>query len=93
MMWPPMVFRLRVVEGGRRRFRLCVPLFLLWPLVLGLALVLAPIVILMAILTWRRGSGKALLLAGPRFFGLACAVRGLQVDVRSPAEHVFISFW
>jgi len=92
MTMPPMVVNLRVVSGGERKVRLWIPMFLLWPLVLVLALlalvftILADIVLLLS-----RGpfhhSTRVLLAA------LAAAVetRGLRISIDGPGTIVHVS--
>jgi len=101
-MMPPMVLRVRI-HNQRRHFGLWVPLFPVVPLLILLALLL-PILLLPFLLVavavfWYRGWGRRLLiagpwllLAGPRFVALFCALRGLEIDVQNPKEKVLISF-
>ena len=91
MMWPPSILRLRI-RNQRHRFGLWLPLFLIWPLVMLLGLLLLPFILLAAIVLWYRGWAKPLLLAGPSLFRLFCALRGLEVDVKQHSEQFFISF-
>ena len=91
MIWPPSVLRLRI-HTSRRHFGLWLPLFLVWPLLLVLGLVLWPLLLIGAIVLWHRGWGKTLLLGGPALFRLFCALRGLKVEVKQPSEKVLISF-
>ena len=89
MIWPPSVLRVRI-RSSKRRFGLWLPLFLFWPPVLALALALFPIVLVLAILLWPTGRGRPLLLSGPAFFQLFCALRGLVIAVESPSSQVYI---
>ena len=91
MTFPPSILRVQV-RGGDRDISLWLPLFLLWPLVLLTALVLAPLVAAAAIILWPRGWGRPLLLAGPLLLGLLFALRGLSVRVEAGSQRVFISF-
>lgn len=91
MMWPPSVLRLRI-HSRRRHFGLWLPLFLIWPLLVVLFLLLSPLVLAVAIILWRTNWGKLLLLGGPRLFFLFCALRGLKADVKNCSEQVFVSF-
>jgi hypothetical protein len=92
MIYPPSVLRVRVEEAGRRRFRLWLPLFVIWPFALLIALLLSPFVIVASALLWPRGWGRTVLLIGPHAFRLFCALRGLEVDVHDGSEHVLVSF-
>ena len=91
MIWPPSLLRIRI-QNGRRRFGLWLPLILLWPPIVLITLALFPIVLVSAAVLWRRGWGRPLLLSGPLFFGLFCALRGLRIDIKNQQEWVYISF-
>ena len=91
MTFPPSTLRLQV-RSDDRNIRLWLPLFLLWPLALLAALVLAPLVVAAAIILWPRGWGRPLLLAGPLLLNLLFSLRGLRIRVDGASERVFISF-
>lgn len=91
MIWPPLLLGL---SWGRRkrRFRLWLPLFLVWlPFVL-FALVMAPLVVLASALLWPLGWGRTVLLAGPLLFGVFCSLRGLEINVEGPSGEFSLSF-
>ena len=88
---PPLLMRLRVSKG-RGRISLWIPLFLIWPTVLAIAIVLAPLMIIAAIITWPVGWGKSFLLAGPTIGRCVCALHGLEVDVQEGDQVFLISF-
>ena len=91
MIWPPSLLGIRIgkVDGG---FRLWLPLFLIWPPILLMALVLFPFVLLLSMLLWPAGWGRTMLLTGPRLFRLFCALRGLVIDVKNGTNQVYIVF-
>jgi len=91
MTFPPSVMRVRV-RNARRQFGLWFPLFILWPLVALIALLLVPLALIGALILWPRGWGRPLLLAGPLLFALLFALRGLTVEVGNPSEQILISF-
>jgi hypothetical protein len=66
---------------------------LIWPLVLAIGILLAPLVVLVALVLWPFGRGRRLLLAGPLLFRVFCALRGLSVEVRSAGHEVRVRFW
>ncbi len=68
------------------------PLILVWPLVLLVALMLSPVVLLLSFILWPSGYGKMLLYAGPLTFRLFCALRGLTVSVDQQSERVLVYF-
>jgi len=89
MKCPPLLLCLGV---GRRRFPIWLPLFLLWPLAAAVIIVLAPLVLLAALILWPLGWGKPLLLSGPLFFDVFCALRGLEVNLNVGNRLMLISF-
>ena len=91
MMLPPALLRVRV-QNEERRFRLWLPVVVLWPLVAAIALVATPIVALAGALSWRGGRGRSILMAWPLLLYLLASLRGLRVDVASGAGRVFFSF-
>ncbi len=91
MMWPPSIIRLRIVDNGRKKIRLWLPLFLIWPLVLVLATGLLPIVLLVTLIGWGPGKVKAVVQAGAALCSAVCYLRGLTVEVRGEGDEVLVS--
>ena len=91
MILQPSFLRVRI-KNSKRRFGLWLPLFLIWPLFALIALPLLPLALVLAVLLWRRGRGKALLLAAPALFRLFCALRGLLIEIENPTQRVSIAF-
>lgn len=83
MMLPPSIMRVRLKSDGRRKLGLWLPLFLIWPLVLVVALLLLPLLLLVAALRGRLRKAFWLL---PRIWMFFCAIRGLRVVVSKPGE-------
>ena len=91
MMFPPSLLRVRVLDEDSR-VSLWIPLFLVWPLILALYVLLLPCIVVAAIVTWRGGWGKPILFGGLFLFRLYCDLRGLKIDVTEPKESVLIYF-
>ena len=89
MIWPPSLLGFRI-RGVGKGFGLWLPLFLVWPPFVLAALALLPLVFLLALLLWPIGRGRTLLLTGPWFFRMFCALRGLGIDVKSGTTRVSI---
>ena len=89
MIWPPSMlgFRIRNEEKG---FGLWLPLFLIWPPFVLMALATFPLVLLLSLVLWPSGWGRTVLLTGPWFFRMFCALRGLVIDVKSGTSRVYI---
>lgn len=86
----PIWMCLHIVEKGKSRVRLWIPLILVWILLLPLLVLAAPFVLLAAIVTWRRGPGPRLLLLFPLFFSVIWHLPGLHIEVESPANRILI---
>ncbi len=89
---PPLVMRLRIRRDDRMGIRLCLPLFLIYPLLAVLALLLLPLALVAALLLLPLGWSRAVILICPRLYGVICALRELKVDIQKKGERIFISF-
>jgi hypothetical protein len=89
MNYPPLLMRLGIYG---RRFCLWLPLFLLWPVAVAVAIVLAPLVLLFALILWRLGWGRLVLLSGPMLLGILSALRGLELNLNLGNRLLQISF-
>jgi len=88
---PPYIMHL--CFGNRKNnIGLWIPLFLILPLVLLLALLLIPFVLLAALILWYTGYGRPMLLLGPALYRFICALRGLEINVNRGSERISISF-
>jgi len=92
MLIPPLAMKIWSISPSEGiNMRLWIPLFILWPLLLILALALTPLVIILALLLWPWGKARQLILFLPLFFYLAWATRGLLIDVRNAGKWFLIS--
>ena len=91
MMWPPSILKVKI-KAESRDFSLWLPLFAFWPFLLLAAIVLAPVVLVLAIVFWGTGWGRPMLRSAPMFFAVFCALRGLEIDVQNQDKHVHLSF-
>ena len=87
---PPMFIK---IGSGKRdgKFRLWVPLFVLFPFLLVILLLMAPFLLLATLVLWSFGWGKPFLLFIPVLLGLFWALRGLEIDINDKGQKVFIS--
>ncbi|MFC1983584.1 hypothetical protein ACFLVO_01005 [Chloroflexota bacterium] len=87
---PPMFLRMAF---GRRdsKFRLLFPLFILFPCLVVILLLMAPFLLLATVVFWSFGWGKLFLLFIPVLLGLLWALRGLEIDINDKRQKVFIS--
>jgi len=88
----PMIMRLRVHEEGKRPFRFFFPVILIWIIVAALLIVLLPLVLIAALVTWRSGPGKLLLIAYPIFFTALFQLSGLHIEIGNLKREFLIHF-
>ena len=91
MIFPPAILRVKF-QKDTRNIILWLPVFVIWPFLALGAIVLAPIVLVLAIAFWWTRWGRPMLRSGPAFFAMFCALRGLRIDVQKPDKRVHISF-
>ena len=102
MILPPMVLKVDIQNGRKRGFTLWIPLFIFWPFLLVVFILVLPFLLLAAVLALLViiGRGRVerlprliflLMRTVPRFFAIYWALRGLLIDVRSGSGHVYIS--
>ncbi len=83
MIWPPSVVRLRIYENSRRKMNLWLPVCALWPPVVLIALLLAPVAVPVLWLAAGRGRRRQAVMAGPVLFRLPCSPMTMSRDVCS----------
>ena len=93
MIWPPSVVRLRIYENGRRKMNLWLPVCVLWPPVVLIALLLAPIVVPVLWLATRRGRRRRAVMVGPVLFRLFCALRGFCFVAGNPGNGIRMAIY
>ena len=98
MVWPPSIMRLHL-PGSRGPWRLWLPVVLVWPVVLVVGVALAPLIVLLGLVLWRSGKGRAVMLLGPWLFYVFCCLRGARLRVDKGGggsgadQGVLIAFW
>lgn len=90
MMLPPATMRLRIVEGGRKKIGLWLPIFLLWPLLLVVVLLAVPLYLVLLLVSPFVPKANKVVKAIPAIYSVICALKGLTVDVKDENENVLI---
>ena len=91
--WPAVV-DVRVLEAERTRFRMWLPLFLLWPLMLVLAvlaLVATIVVDALLLVAGQRYHYYSALLMGS--LGALCETRGMKIYIEDDETTVDVAVW
>jgi len=84
MIWPPSVVLFRSYERGRRKTNLWLPVCMLWPPVVLIALLMAPVAVPVLWLVAGRNRRYQVVMAGPVLFRLFCALRGFYFEAGNP---------
>ncbi|MCL4378404.1 MAG: hypothetical protein M1409_08530 [Actinobacteria bacterium] len=87
----PLILKLRIKNRNQRRFGIWLPLFLLWLIVLPLLALLAPLVLLAALILWPGGKGRFVLHSYAVIFSLIFNLSGLKFDIESKDSIVYIN--
>lgn len=90
MKWPPCLLRIRVLNE-KNNIHIWLPIFLIWPFVAIIMIILLPLVLLAGLILWPSGWGKYPFRIGPGILSCLFSMRGLEVDVQQPRERVQIS--
>ncbi len=88
----PMIMKMRVAEEGKRHFGFFFPVFLVWIIVTILLIALLPLILIAAIVTWRSGPGRLLLIAYPIFFSVLFQLSGLHIEIKNFQRELLIHF-
>ena len=91
MIFPPSILQLSIRREGHP-IGLWLPLVLIWPVFLVLALAIAPLVLVGAAVLWPIGWGRPLLLIGPAVFRIFCSLRGLELNLQDESQIVYGRF-
>ena len=88
---PPCLMHVRI-HNEEHHFGLWLPLFLAWFILAALLLALLPVFLILLIVALPFGWGEFVLLLGPRFYNILCALRGLKVEIDRTSEKVEVLF-
>jgi hypothetical protein len=88
---PPCLLHIRV-HNEEHSFGIWLPLFLAWLILAILVLAFLPLFLILLIVALPFGWGEFMLLVGPRFYNILCALKGLKLDVDKTGEKVEILF-
>ncbi|MBN1271875.1 MAG: hypothetical protein JXB26_06345 [Candidatus Aminicenantes bacterium] len=92
MKFPPFFLVFRTYTGNKKTFGFWFPVFIIWLILFLIALALSPLILLAALLSWRDGWGKRLLLFGPMFFIILANLHGLAIHIGEERKSFFLTF-
>jgi hypothetical protein len=82
----PMLVRLKICPGCKG-INLWLPLFLIWPIVAGIFILLLPFICLASLILSLAGIGFSFLKAGQALLLLFSSLRGLKVKIRNKQKN------
>jgi hypothetical protein len=88
----PVFMHFRIRKDGKRPFGIYFPVILIWIILAALLLILFPFVLLAAVITWRRGPGRLLLLVYPMMASILWHLSGLHIETKSVENEILIDF-
>jgi hypothetical protein len=91
MSWPPMLLHVRFPSGSGS-WGLWLPLFLIYPLLLALSLIVLPFLLLTALVMLPTGDARIPLMVLPYAWNVIVKTRGLLVDIQDREQKVLINF-
>ncbi len=90
MMIPPVFVRIRLIENGGRRIRLWLPVVILWPLAVVVAVIFAPVAAVAAIVSLGSRSVRKALRKIWRVMVVIFSLRGLLIQMKDKNDEVLI---
>jgi len=88
----PVVMRFKIRRQKGRGLGLWFPVIIIWVLLAALLVLVLPFVLLAAILTWRTGPGRLLLLVYPLTANVLANLSGLHVEIAGGADEILVDF-
>ena len=86
----PMLMRLKIVEEGKNKINLWLPLFLLWIILLAVMILLLPFILIAALVFWILRNDIRILLVYPRLYSVLRSLSGLAVQIEEENKKVFL---
>ena len=87
----PVYMRVQVINNNDKKIMIFFPLILLWIFLFALLIVLAPLVLVVSIILWKKRLGKTLLLTYPMAFSVVSSFSGLIVNVEKSDKRISIN--
>jgi predicted exporter len=88
----PVFMHFRIRKDRNRAFGFYFPVILIWIILAAVLIILLPFVLLAALLTWRRGPGRLLLLVYPMTASMLWHLSGLHIETKGVENEILIDF-
>ena len=87
---PPYLMKVHISKPDTS-FKLWLPLFLIFPVIGVILIILLPLILIAAIILWIMGWGTTLFIVPYAIFRCMCALQGLEILVDEGKDKVLIS--
>jgi hypothetical protein len=87
----PVYMKINVVNNNENKIKIFFPLIVLWVILFALLIVLAPFVLVLSVILWKKKLGKILLLTYPMAFSVINSFSGLVVHVERSNKRILIN--
>lgn len=88
----PLLLKIKIPNKNGNFINLYLPLFIAWLILFPLLILLSPVVLLLAALTWYRSHGRTILFLYPMFVSLLWHLKGLKIDIQNKGNQIYLSF-
>lgn len=89
-MMPPMIVRVAIYEGGKRKINLWLPLLLLYVILFPFLLLTLPFLLLGGLVLWIFGGGRTPFSVWVGLYELWCASKGIVIEAKSKNDRVLV---
>lgn len=87
----PVMMKMLIHEEGKKKFRLFIPLILVWIVLFALLIILLPFLLLAALIAWPSGYGRVILAAIPMLFAVIWSMSGLKIQIENKDKQVYLN--
>jgi len=87
----PVYMNIKVVNNNEKKIKIFFPLIVLWVILFALLIILAPLVLVLSVILWKKRLGRILLLAYPMAFSVINSFSGLVVHVERNDKRILIN--
>ena len=87
----PVYMNIIVVNNNEKKIKIFFPLIFLWVILFALLIILAPLVLVLSVILWKKRLGRILLLAYPMAFSVINSFSGLVVHVERSDKRILIN--
>ena len=88
----PLILKIKIPNKNGNEFKLYLPLFIGWLILLPILLLLLPLILVISVLAWNTVYGRLILYFYPILLSLLWNLQGLKIDIKDKNNQIFLSF-